>query len=364
MFRVLYAYGFLLLAASPLAAQFPAKWKQHDFSRPRPPVVVPGEQQLPVDPPADAIVLFDGTDLSKWRSPDSQPAEWIVKDGVMESVAGAGYLFSAQAFGDIQLHVEWASPAQVEGDSQGRGNSGVFLMGLYEIQVLDSYQNDTYPDGQASAIYGQYPPLVNACLPPGQWQAYDITFRRPRFYPDGSLAKPARISVLHNGVLVQDNVEPWGPTAWLEPLPYTPHADKLPLGLQDHGNPVRYRNIWLRELDEIPPPGPPSDTTIVYTMSTADLDKYVGRYETTEEYAGVVRREGDKLQADLNGRFADLIPVSKSEFALRWTGGKLVFELDDEGNPQTMSFHLGGEVRPAQQKVDGETLPEVATEPE
>ena len=133
--------------------------------------------------------------------------------------------------------------------------------------MLDSYQNDTYPDGQAAAVYGQYPPLVNACRPPGEWQAYDIVFRRPRFRPDGGLVSPARITVIHNGILVQDDVEPWGPTSWLQALPYTAHADKLPLGFQDHGNPVRYRNVWLRELPETLAPGPPEDARPVVNLS-------------------------------------------------------------------------------------------------
>ena len=248
---VLAALAALALAPN-AAAQSSARFKAHDMSRPRPPVVQPAAEALPVPPPSDAIVLFDGTDLSEWRSADGGPAKWVVEDGAIESVPGSGYLYSARGFGDVQLHVEWAAPVPARGRSQGRGNSGVFLMGLYEVQVLDSYQNDTYPDGQAAAVYGQYPPLVNACRPPGEWQTYDIVFRRPRFRPDGGLAAPARITVIHNGVLVQDGVEPWGPTAWLQALPYTAHADKLPLAFQDHGNPVRYRNIWLRELPEGP----------------------------------------------------------------------------------------------------------------
>ncbi|PYQ19298.1 MAG: hypothetical protein DMF79_12915, partial [Acidobacteria bacterium] len=200
--------SFLLLAAVPSPAQSPARWKAHDMARPRPPVVAPARQALPVPAPPDALVLFDGTSLAEWRSADGGPAKWVIKEGAIESVPGSGYLYSARAFGDVQLHVEWAAPVPAKGDGQGRGNSGVFLMGLYEVQVLDSYQNDTYPDGQAAAIYGQYPPLVNACRPPGEWQTYDILFRRPRFRPDGSLAQAARVTVLHNGILVQDGVEP------------------------------------------------------------------------------------------------------------------------------------------------------------
>ena len=345
---------FYVLVSLPslTVAQSPARWKQHDITRPRPPVVVPAESKLPAEPPGDAIVLFDGTDLSHWRSEDAQPPRWIVKDGVMESVPGSGYLYTERAFGDIQLHVEWASPAKVEGNGQGRGNSGVFLMGLYELQVLDSYQNDTYPDGQAAAVYGQHPPLVNASRPPGQWQSYDITFRRPRFHPDGSLAEPARMSVLHNGVLVQDDVEPWGPTAWLKPEPYRAHADKLPLSLQDHGNPVRYRNIWLRELRETPRPGPPADNAPVYTMSAATLDQYVGKYGDQESGGHVIKRKGNQLKALLGGRFLELVPRSKTDFTLRWTGGKLIFELDESDKPVAVTFRLAGDDYDKQQKVE------------
>ena len=184
------------------SAQTVARWKAHDTSRPKPPMVE-SAAKLPVPPPSDAIVLFDGSDLSKWRSRDGRPSKWVIKDDYMESVKGAGYIFARDSFGDVQLHVEFATPSNVQGKSQGRGNSGVFLMDLYEVQVLDSYDNPTYVDGQASAIYGQHPPLVNASRKPGEWQAYDIIFRRPRFNPDGGLATPARFTVLHNGVLVQ-----------------------------------------------------------------------------------------------------------------------------------------------------------------
>ncbi len=251
------AWGLLHLGLNRSSrAQSASEWLAHDRERPRPPVVSPGQQQLPVAPPQDAIVLFDGATLDEWRSRDGGPARWRVQGGAMISVPDSGYVFTARPFGDVQLHLEWAVPLPVEGSGQGRGNSGVFLMSKYEIQILDSYQNDTYADGQAAAVYGQYPPLVNACLPPGQWQTFDIVFRRPRFHRDGRLASPARMTVIQNGVLVQDNVELWGPTHWLQHSPYEYHPDKLPLSLQDHGNPVRFRNIWLRELSERQEPGP------------------------------------------------------------------------------------------------------------
>ena len=340
------------LALTPLApAQSLAHFRAHDMSRPRPPVVQPAPQALPVPPPSDAIVLFDGRDLSQWRSADGGPAKWVIEDGAIESVAGSGYLVSARGFGDVQLHVEWAAPVPARGTSQGRGNSGVFLMGQYEVQVLDSYQNDTYPDGQAAAVYGQYPPLVNACRPPGEWQTYDIVFRRPRFRPDGGLATPARVTVIHNGILVQDGVEPWGPTSWLQALPYTAHADKRPLGLQDHGNPVRYRNIWLRELPEGPTALPTPEPRPVVHLPLAQIERYVGRYEVAGEgqvtYT-ITRRDG-QLLCDFywNGQALELVPHSDRAFSLRWTAGDVDFDLEPDGTVTGLTFRLAGDTRTA-----------------
>jgi hypothetical protein len=346
---VLTALAALTSSAALAPAQSLTGFKAHDMSRPRPPVVQPAPQALPVPPPADAIVLFDGTDLSGWRSADGGPAKWVIVDGAIESVPGSGYLFSARGFGDVQLHVEWATPVPARGTSQGRGNSGVFLMGLYEVQVLDSYQNDTYPDGQAAAIYGQYPPLVNACRPPGEWQTYDIVFRRPRFHPDGGLATPARVTVFHNGILVQDGVEPWGPTAWLQAQPYTAHADRLPLGLQDHGNPVRYRNIWLRELPEGPTTLPTPDPRPVVNLSLSQLERYVGRYEVEGEGRSVytVTLEGRTLLCAIGGRALELVPHSEGAFSLRWTAGDVDFDLKPDGTVTGLTFRLGGDTNTA-----------------
>lgn len=225
----------------------------HSMMRRRPPVVDPGPLPGLRPPPSDAIVLFDGRSLEAWRSAksSSEPARWRVAGDYMEVVAGTGNIATAQGFGDVQLHIEWMSPLPVESEGQGRGNSGVFLMSIYEIQVLDSYENPTYADGQAGAIYGQYPPLVNASRPPGEWQTYDVVFHRPHFDDGGSLTRKARMTILHNGVLVQDDAVLTGPTAHKERPPYTKHADRLPLVLQDHGNPVRFRNVWLRELQPL-----------------------------------------------------------------------------------------------------------------
>ena len=343
----LWVFLLALSLATVAQAQTPAHWKAHDMTRPRPEMVKSG-QSLPVPPPSDAIVLFDGKDLSKWRGRDGGPSKWIIKDDYMESVRGAGYIITRDSFGDVQLHVEFATPSNVQGKSQGRGNSGVFLMDLYEVQVLDSYDNPTYADGQASAIYGQYPPLVNASRKPGEWQAYDIIFRRPRFNPDGGLAKPARFTVLHNGVLVQDNVEAWGTTTWLQSFGYPTHADRLPLSFQDHGNPVRFRNVWLRELPESPRPGPPAKPAKpIVTLSEATLDRYTGTYEQDGTPAFAITRKGNQMSVkffSLPGSI-DLLTHSKEEFSLRWTAAKLVFRLDSEGKPTAASFHIGGEAR-------------------
>lgn len=225
------------------------KWAIHDESRPLPPVVDPGPAGPPAPAPSDAVVLFDGKDLSKWEDMKGGPARWKVEDGYAEVVAKTGSIRTKQGVGDCQLHIEWATPALVSGEGQGRGNSGVFLMDTYEIQVLDSYNNKTYADGSAASVYGQYPPLANASRKPGEWQTYDIIFHRPRFDAAGKAVSPARLTVLHNGVLVQDNVELTGPTGHKIRPPYKAHADKLPLSLQDHGNPVRYRDIWIRSLE-------------------------------------------------------------------------------------------------------------------
>ena len=223
-----------------------SQWRVHDSNRPQPQVVTPGAS-VTNDAPSDAIILFDGTNLSQWIGRDGGEAQWKVENGYME-VTRTGDIETKAHCGDCQLHLEWAAPAEVRGDSQGRGNSGVFLMGLYEIQVLDGYDNRTYADGITAAIYGQYPPLVNACRKPGEWQTYDIFFKAPQW--DGQqLVSPAYITVIHNGILVQHHQEIMGPTGHKIVANYdTPHAPTGPLSLQDHGDPVRYRNIWVRPM--------------------------------------------------------------------------------------------------------------------
>ena len=220
----------------------------HDGARPQPPIVDPGQpgtQHHNGTPPSDAIVLFGGTDLTHWKGKDGA-AEWKVEHDTMEVVPGTGDITSVQSFGDIQLHVEWAAPKEVKGGGQGRGNSGIFLAGEYEIQVLDCYDNPTYADGTTGGLYGQYPPLANACRKPGEWQVYDIIWENPRFDGD-RLVTPACVTVLLNGVLLHNHRAALGPTGHRNMPAYKPH-DGGPIRLQDHGDLVRFRNIWVRQL--------------------------------------------------------------------------------------------------------------------
>jgi hypothetical protein len=225
------------------------RWHVHDGDRPIPPIVTPGTcstQETPGTAPSDAVVLFDGKELAHWRGERGGPAGWDVKDGALVIKPGAGAIVSRDEFGDCQLHLEFASPVPARGRDQGRGNSGVMFFGRYEIQVLDSFDNLTYADGQAAAIYGQYPPLINASRKPGEWQTYDIVFTAPRFKDDGSVESPAYATVFHNGVLVHNHAAILGPMAFRALPRYRPHGPKGPILLQDHGNPVRFRNIWVR----------------------------------------------------------------------------------------------------------------------
>ena len=237
---------------------------------PVPPKVTPGI--FPGSPPSDAIILFDGKDLSQWRKPlvgyggsmaeveevakkraalkdyEEKDADWEIKDGALIVAPGKGHIETRKAFGDIQLHIEWLAPVDTGKTGQGYSNSGIFLMGQYEIQVLNNYENPTYSNGQAGAMYKQSIPLANACRPPGEWQYYDIIFMAPRFADDGSLIQPATVTAFHNGVLIQNHFELEGPCIYRGEPYYVPHPEKLPLILQDHDNRVRFRNIWVREL--------------------------------------------------------------------------------------------------------------------
>lgn len=268
-------------------------WAVHDRNRPQPMLVTPGTfstREQPGKPPSDAIVLFDGTDLSKWEADEGNgvPTKWIVKDGAMECVPKSGYIRTKDKLGDIQLHVEWAAPTKAEGESQGRGNSGVFLMGLVEVQVLDDYNNPTYADGFAGSVYGVNPPLANALHPPGQFQAYDIVFRRP-IYKDGKELDPGYITVFENGVLVQDHTMLEGGTGHMTRSKPGPFPEAGPLKLQDHGNPVRYRNIWYRPLPRRAIEG----GTDGYLTTEATMAK-------RQEIAARIRQDAEKLKNPSN----------------------------------------------------------------
>lgn len=241
--------NFLLMFAGTLVINLAMaqemKPEDTEIWEPEPKVVTPGEDH---SAPSDAIVLFDGSNFSNWESASGGEVKWKLEDRAMTVQKGTGYIQTKQSFGDCQLHIEWRTPSEVVGNSQGRGNSGVFLQSTYELQVLDSYNNRTYSNGQAASIYKQYMPLVNVCRPPGEWQTYDIIYEAPIFQEDGSLARPAFITVLQNGVLVQNHVMLRGDTPYIGLPKYSKHG-KLPIRLQDHGNPVSYRNIWIRELN-------------------------------------------------------------------------------------------------------------------
>jgi hypothetical protein len=268
-------------------------WCVHDRNRPQPAVITPGTfstLEQPGKPPSDAIVLFDGTDLSKWEADEGNgvPTKWVVKDGAMECVPKSGFIRTKDKLGDIQLHIEWASPAKVQGESQGRGNSGVFLMGLVEVQVLDNYNNPTYPDGAAGSVYGVYPPMANALQPPGQFQVYDIVFRRP-IYKDGKQLDPGYITVFENGVLMQDHTMLEGGTGHMSRSKPGPFPEAGALKLQDHGNPVRFRNVWYRPLPR--------------RAIEGGTDGYLTTEATTAkraEIAAIIRKDAEKLKDAAN----------------------------------------------------------------
>lgn len=291
--------GFSLLIALPVSAASAGPrfygdppddhhaWAVHDGNRPQPNRVIPGafsSQEQAGRPPSDAVVLFDGSDLSGWTNDKGGPAGWAVKDGILEVVPGAGEVRSREQFGDCQLHLEWAAPAKVDGSGQGRGNSGVFLMGRLEIQVLDSYDNITYADGHAGAYYGINPPLALPLNPPGQFQVYDIVFRRP-VYHDGQVLDPGYVTVFLNGVLVQDHTPLEGPGGHRGRTQPGPFPEKGYLSMQDHGNPTRFRNIWYRPL----PPRPVEGGTDGWLTTEAAMAK---RRET----AAAVRSKAAGLQ--------------------------------------------------------------------
>lgn len=321
------------------------RWLQHDISRPKPPVVDP--LNGPAAAPKDAVILFDGTNLEGWQSTEGGAAQWKVKDGFMEVNPGTGPIETKGKFGDVQLHVEWASPNPPAGKGQDRANSGIFFMGQFELQVLDSYRADTYADGQAGALYGQYPPLANASRPPGEWQTYEVAFRRPRFDNDGKLLEPARLTVFHNGILIQNNEELWGGTNWLEPAPYDSHLDRGPIELQDHGHPVRFRNIWLRALPErAAPPADYLERRQIISLSAEVLDPLTGKYAMGQKKNSkpvVISRADGHLLFKMASRPRPLVmqPISSTEFVLPHADAKLTFQRDEQGKVTGILFRVG-----------------------
>jgi Domain of Unknown Function (DUF1080) len=323
------------------------RWLQHDISRPKPPVVEPAASPATTPAPKDAVILFDGTNLDAWQSSEGGAAKWKVMGGFMEVEPGTGRIETKAKFGDIQLHAEWAAPDPPVGKGQDRGNSGIFLMGQYEVQVLDSYHAETYADGQVGALYGQYPPLANAARRPGEWQTYDIAFRRPRFDKAGKLLSAPRVTVFLNGILVQDNEELWGGTNWLEPAPFDPHLDRGPIELQDHGHSVRFRNIWLRELPERP--APPADYLAnrpIISVSSDVLDQLTGKYamgQKKDSKPVVISRGDGHLLFKMASRPRPLMmqPVSPTEFVLPHADARLTFERDNHGKVTGIRFRVG-----------------------
>jgi len=277
-------------------------WAVHDRNRPQPKLVTPGtfsSPEQPGKPPSDAVILFGGADLSGWEfEKDGSPAKWVIVDGAVQSSQN-GDIRTKAKFGDCQLHLEWAAPRAVEGDSQGRGNSGIFLMGMMEIQVLDNYNNPTYADGFAGSVYGISPPLANALRPPGEFQVYDIVFRRP-IYRDGQPIDPGYVTVFLNGVLVQDHTPLEGPGGHMGRSKAGPFPEKGPLKLQDHGNPVRFRNMWYRAL----PPRPAEGSTDGALPTEVAMAK-------RKEIAASIRQDAAQLQ-NANNPLPEMLRLMES----------------------------------------------------
>ena len=330
-------YAVVIFAAFSLSftatanAQQPTGWKAHDLNRPAPKVVDPGEADSDNARPSDAIVLFDGTDLSKWEGPGGREPKWKVNDGVLECFKGAKYLYSKEKFTDVQLHIEWASPSEPKGDGQARGNSGVFLPGGVEIQVLDSYENETYADGGAASIYGQFPPLVNACRAPGQWQTYDIIYKMPRFDDEGELAKGAVVTVLQNGVVVQNAAEALGPTEWVHHREFDPKVTEGAIGLQDHGNPVRYRNIWVRKLGTKQTKGEYPEKR---AFTAEELEKFPGKYQKKLE----IKAEDGTLWILFRDQYIEMAAYEDGTIGTIESAAVIDFESDDEGKVTAINY--------------------------
>jgi hypothetical protein len=342
--------AFLLCASTAFSQN--DKWLPNDVNRPVPSSVTPGAVLGAA--PSDAIILFDGKDFSAWQGADGNDPKWKLVDGAMEEVPRTGNIHTKQAFGDCQLHIEWKEPSPAKGIDQDRGNSGVMLMSSFEIQVLDMDGNKTYADGGAGAIYGQYPPLVNAWRHSGEWQTYDVIFRRPRFDADGHLLTPARVTLLWNGVLVQDNTIPTGPTAFHDRAPYLPGPDKYPLTLQEHNGAVQFRNIWIRELPD-PEPMLHYSADAPMQLDAKDLAAYAGSYDMDGGASIIVEVSGSGLithrqfAAGRGGRGGQapapappansvpmptqvMVPINEDSFVAEWSGNaaRVIFTRDSK----------------------------------
>ncbi|MCF8380397.1 MAG: DUF1080 domain-containing protein [Bacteroidales bacterium] len=324
-------------------AQVSPEWKQHDMSYPAPPTVDPGKVSTQDNvgiAPSDAIVLFDGKNLDQWRSMDGSPADWKIEHGLLVAEKGSGGgIRTIQSFGNIQLHVEWVTPNPPDGVGQRRGNNGIQIMGKYEVQILDSYKSATFPDGQAAAIYSQFPPRVNASRPPGEWQTYDIIFRAPSFDVNGNVKKKAIITVLHNGILVHDHVELKGVHSWMGKIKYEAHPEKLPLVLQrEPCTPVKFRNIWIRELNQLPIPNPIAIPEI--SLSLQVLDDYTGTYNMQNGRTFVVKRENNLLVINLFGSKRLFYASSELDFFAKDIDFAFRMKLDNDGKVIGMIFRF------------------------
>ncbi|MEM1053900.1 MAG: DUF1080 domain-containing protein [Bacteroidota bacterium] len=332
-------------SASPHAPAAPG-WRQHETERPQPPRVEPAEADLPVAPPSDAVVLIgpDGDPGEHWQSFSGDPIAWTVTDGALVVTPGTGPIQTRESFGDAQIHIEWKPAAEPEKTSQDRSNSGLFLVDeRYEVQILDNWENETYADGRAAAIYGQFPPLAAANRPPDAWQSYDVFFRMPRFADDGTVMEEARLTVLHNGVLVQNNEVLPGMTIWLESLPYEAHGEG-PISLQDHGSPAQFRNLWVRRLPERE--APPADYALEEGIDLTDEQeaRILGRYAREGGGTFVFERLGDGLGMSMPWRSGvlPLVPLSPTRLHLKNTNGVFDFEMDADGAVTALTFTMGG----------------------
>lgn len=318
-------------------------WRVHDMKRPQPPVIdpgIPGTQEAAGKAPSDAIVLFDGKDLTRWEGVLNGPAKWLVKDGYLEIVPGTGDIRTIDSFGDCQLHIEWRIPDDLKGDGYDSGNSGIFMMSKYEIQIFDSYRTRKYADGFSGSIYGEFPPEVNACTAPGKWQTFDIIFHRPHFDINGAVTTPAVITILQNGILVQDNTQILGPTRYMSESPYEVHEDKLPFSLQDHGNPVRFRNIWIRQ---IPARNEPvgdeySDVVSLTAMQREQLQGVYGKGMSIT----IIQKDGKLWARVASLPYFELVALSGSELTGKRVDSRFIFEKDSSGQINALTWYHAG----------------------